>query len=94
MNTWIGEEIRVLGSEFKVTRLGHRHKAETMKKTTDPWKRSIYWYGSLGSELDAGEGTDFNAVANNYASVTPLTVDMTDYESLENMNLWINELSV
>lgn len=79
---------------IKVTRLGHRHKAETMKKTTDPWNRNIYWYGSLGSELDAGEGTDFNAVANNYASVTPLTVDMTDYESLENMNQWIDELSV
>lgn len=79
---------------IKATRLGHRHKAETMKKTTDPWKRNIYWYGSLGSELDAGEGTDFHAVANKYASVTPLTVDMTDYESLENMNQWIDELSV
>ena len=65
---------------IKVTRLGHRHKAEMMKKMKDPWNRDIYWYGSLGKELDAGEGTDFDAVINGYASITPLTVDMTAYK--------------
>ena len=79
---------------IKVTRLGHRHKAETMKKMQDPWKRDIYWYGSLGQELDAGEGTDFHAIANDYASITPLTVDMTAYKSLSSMSEWINDLSV
>ncbi|MAG75277.1 MAG: 5'/3'-nucleotidase SurE [Colwelliaceae bacterium] len=79
---------------IQVTRLGHRHKAETMKRMEDPWGRSIYWYGSLGAELDAGEGTDFNAVANGYASVTPLTVDMTAYKSMEQMTEWMSEVEV
>lgn len=79
---------------IKATRLGHRHKAETMKKMTDPWQRDIYWYGKLGAELDAGEGTDFNAIAEHYASVTPLTVDMTAYKSLEQMTQWISEVSL
>lgn len=79
---------------IKVTRLGHRHKAETMKKMTDPWNREIYWYGSLGAELDAGEGTDFHAVANGYASVTPLTVDMTAHNSLNKMQQWISEVKL
>ncbi|MFD2168049.1 5'/3'-nucleotidase SurE [Thalassotalea euphylliae] len=79
---------------IQVTRLGHRHKAETMKSMEDPWGRSIYWYGSLGKELDAGPGTDFNAVANNYASVTPLTVDMTAYKSMEQMTAWMSEVEV
>lgn len=74
---------------IQVTRLGRRHKAETMTSTTDPWGRSIYWYGSLGPELDAGEGTDFYAVANGYASVTPLTIDMTAYRSLDNLQHWL-----
>jgi 5'-nucleotidase len=77
----------------KVTRLGHRHKAETMKKVQDPWQRDIYWYGLLGQKLDAGEGTDFHAVANGYASITPLTVDMTAYKSLPEMKEWLNDLS-
>ncbi|WP_286262493.1 5'/3'-nucleotidase SurE [Thalassotalea atypica] len=79
---------------IEVTRLGHRHKAETMKKTTDPWGRDIFWYGSLGQELDCGTGTDFNAVSRNFASVTPLTVDMTAHQSMDNMKKWMSELTV
>lgn len=72
-----------------VTRLGRRHKAETMSSDTDPWGRKIYWYGSLGPELDAGEGTDFYAIANGYASVTPLHVDMTAYKSMDTVEQWL-----
>lgn len=74
---------------IQVTRLGRRHKAETMTSTTDPWGRPIFWYGSLGPELDAGEGTDFYAVANGYASVTPLQIDMTAYRSLQPLQEWL-----
>lgn len=77
---------------IKVTRLGNRHKAETMKKMQDPWQRDIYWYGPLGQEQDAGEGTDFHAIANGYASITPLTVDMTAHKSLAEMTKWMSEL--
>ncbi|WP_214000492.1 5'/3'-nucleotidase SurE [Arsukibacterium sp.] len=79
-------------SELKgimVTRLGRRHKAETMSSDTDPWGRKIYWYGSLGPELDAGEGTDFYAIANGYASITPLHVDMSAYKSMDTLEQWL-----
>jgi 5'-nucleotidase len=79
---------------IKVTRLGNRHKAEMMEKTQDPWQRDIYWYGRLGQEQDCGEGTDFYAVAHGYASITPLTVDMTAHGSLESMTRWVNDLTV
>ncbi|NQY62790.1 MAG: 5'/3'-nucleotidase SurE [Alteromonadaceae bacterium] len=79
---------------IKVTRLGHRHKAETMKKTQDPWQRDIYWYGALGEGADVSQGTDFHAIANGYASVTPLTVDMTAYKSIAIMTEWMDELSI
>jgi len=78
----------------KVTRLGHRQKAEMMEKTQDPWQRDIYWYGRLGQEQDGGEGTDFNAVANGYASITPLTIDMTAYKSLAEMTTWVDDLAI
>lgn len=79
---------------IQVTRLGSRHKAESMQKKQDPWGRDIYWYGPLGDEQDAGEGTDFYAVAQGYASVTPLTVDMTAYSSMDNMAQWMDELAL
>ena len=78
---------------IKVTRLGRRQKSDAMNKQQDPWGRDIYWYGLLGSELDADEGTDFHAIENGYASITPLTIDMTAYKSINNIKEWVNELS-
>jgi 5'-nucleotidase len=75
---------------IQVTRLGRRHKAETMQSSKDPWGRPIYWYGSLGPELDAGPGTDFYAIAQGYASITPLHVDMTAYRSMDKLTDWLD----
>lgn len=77
---------------IQVTRQGRRHKSESMVKSEDAFGREIYWYGKVGPEQDAGEGTDFYAVANNYCSVTPLSVDMTAYQSLDTMKNWIEKL--
>lgn len=79
---------------LKVTRLGSRHKAETMQAQVDPWGRKIYWYGHLGEAQDAGPGTDFDAISHNFASVTPLTVDMTAKSSLNKMSTWVEGLSI
>lgn len=79
---------------IKVTRLGRRHQAESMSRQTDPWGREIYWYGPLGKERDAAEDTDFYAVANGFASVTPLSVDMTAYQSITPLTQWINEVNL
>lgn len=77
---------------IKAARLGRRHRAETMVKSQDPVGREIFWYGAVGQEQDAGPGTDFHAIANGYCSVTPISVDMTAYKSLENMQQWIEKL--
>jgi 5'-nucleotidase len=79
---------------IQVTRLGRRHKAETMTSAVDPWGRKIYWYGSLGPELDAGEGTDFYAVANGYASITPLQIDMSAYKSMDRLQQWLEGITL
>lgn len=79
---------------FEVTRLGRRHKAEMMQKQLDPWGRDIYWYGELGRELDAGEGTDFHAISMNKVSITPLKIDMTAYDSLETVANWVKQLEI
>ncbi|MBT0585388.1 5'/3'-nucleotidase SurE [Alteromonas oceanisediminis] len=75
----------------QVTRQGRRHRAETMVKDTDPFGREIYWYGPVGSEQDAGPGTDFHAIANGYSSITPLSVDITAYQSMDEMKDWLNK---
>ncbi len=74
---------------FQVTRLGKRHKAEPVIKTKDPRGDEIYWVGPVGEEADAGEGTDFYAIQNQYISVTPLHIDLTRYSSIDTLGDWL-----
>lgn len=67
----------------KAVRLGKRHESEAVIKAKDPHGREIFWIGPAGKAKDAGEGTDFHAVANGFVSVTPLRVDLTHVEQLD-----------
>ena len=76
---------------YQMTRLGQRHKSEPVIKSEDPRGRPIYWVGPPGLARDDGFGTDFNAVKNNYVSITPLQLDLTRYELLDDLSEWISE---
>lgn len=73
-----------------VTRLGKRHKAEPMVKSTTPRGEVVYWVGAAGGAEDAGEGTDFHASAKGMVSVTPLQVDLTRYSQIETVTQWLD----
>ncbi|WP_374605047.1 5'/3'-nucleotidase SurE [Niveibacterium sp.] len=74
----------------RVTRLGKRHMAEPVVRSVNPRGETIYWVGAVGAAQDAGEGTDFHAVANGFVSITPLQVDLTQFSALSS---WQERLS-
>ena len=74
---------------LEVTRLGKRHKAEPVVKSATPRGETVYWIGAAGGAQDAGEGTDFNAVARTVVSVTPLQMDLTHYSQAQAIKEWI-----
>ncbi|NOT85646.1 MAG: 5'/3'-nucleotidase SurE [Methylococcaceae bacterium] len=76
---------------FQATRLGQRHKSEPVIKAQDPRGRLIYWVGPPGAEQDAGPGTDFYAINAGFVSITPLQLDLTRYERLDELSAWIME---
>lgn len=76
---------------MQATRLGHRHKSEPVIAMQDPRGRPVYWVGPAGSEQDAGPGTDFHAIRSGYVSVTPLDVDLTRYDAMNELASWLNE---
>jgi len=84
------EEIRGL----EVTRLGQRHRAEPVVKTRDPRGRPMYWIGLAGPGQDAGPGTDFDAIRRGFISITPIHVDLTRYQALEQVSGWVSEISL
>lgn len=72
-----------------VTRLGKRHKAESVIKLTTPRNETMYWVGAAGQPNDGGAGTDFYAVANNQVSISPIQVDLTNHAQLSNIKDWL-----
>jgi 5'-nucleotidase len=77
---------------YAVTRLGTRHRAEPTIRQVDPRGQPIYWVGPAGSEQDAGAGTDFEAISRRFVSITPLRVDLTDYEAVDHLSGWVERL--
>jgi 5'-nucleotidase len=67
---------------LRVTRLGRRHASEPVIRAENPRGEPIYWIGAAGDAREAGDGTDFHAVAQGQVSVTPLQVDLTDHAGL------------
>ena len=78
---------QVVGME--VTRLGKRHKAEPVVRATTPRGDTVYWVGAAGGAQDAGEGTDFYAIANGRVSITPLQMDLTHFAQLGAVRDWM-----
>jgi 5'-nucleotidase len=72
-----------------VTRLGKRHKAEPVVKSSTPRGDVVYWVGAAGGAQDAGPGTDFHAAANGMVSITPLQVDLTRYSQMQSLTAWM-----
>ena len=78
---------------FEVTRLGYRHRAEPVVRTVDPRGREMYWIGPAGAEQDAGPGTDFDAIRRKFISVTPIHVDLTRYQALDQVAGWVTAIN-
>jgi 5'-nucleotidase len=74
---------------IRVCRLGFRHKSEPVVRDRDPHGRTIFWVGPAGDNQEEGEGTDFHALEQGAASITPLKIDLTRHEALPQVEDWL-----
>jgi 5'-nucleotidase len=77
---------------FALTRLGRRRYASRLTRRTDQFGRPYYWIGGKLEEKELEPGTDCWAIENKLVSLTPLTLDFTDYEKLRALEPWRQEL--
>jgi 5'-nucleotidase len=78
---------------FEVTRLGNRHRAEPCVTQADPRGRTWWWIGAAGAAQDAGPGTDFDALRRGCISITPIHIDLTRFQALEQVASWVSGLA-
>jgi 5'-nucleotidase len=73
---------------IKVTSLGNRVFSGSLSETRDPWGRKMFWIGGGEISWSGGAESDFQAVQDGWISVTPLHVDLTNYDLLEAVRGW------
>lgn len=67
---------------IKLTRQGKRIYDDSIQETFDPHGEKHYWIGGGKPYWEHGEDTDIQAVQESYVSVTPIHLDLTNYEAL------------
>ena len=73
---------------IRVTTLGKRRFAESITRAKDPSGRDYYWIGGGMATWSGAADSDFQAIEDGYVSVTPLHLDLTNYDLLEEIRGW------
>jgi 5'-nucleotidase len=73
---------------YQVTRQGLRIYRDQLERRLDPRHRPYYWIGGQAPTAVHEDGTDFGAMMDGYVSITPLQLDLTDYQTLEDLKTW------
>lgn len=82
-------------NKAQITRLGQRHQSKPISSHVDPRGRQVYWIGLSGdamiepSQPSVNVQTDFYAVENGFVSITPIQMDATNYDVLEDLQHYL-----
>jgi len=75
---------------IEVTNQGRRKIGDELAKGFDPRGEEYFWIGALRTEETFKPGTDLYAVVNGSISVTPISLDFTDVDTLNKMQAKIS----
>jgi len=67
---------------MKMTKQGKRIYDNAIQEVLSPWGDKHYWIGGGKPYWEHGEDMDIQAVVDGYVSVTPIHLDLTNYEAL------------
>jgi len=71
-----------------VTRQGRHSFVGNLVDKVDPRGKKYYWIGNGESNFNDCAGTDFYAINRKHVSITPLHLDLTNYEAMQVITSW------
>ena len=73
----------------EVTRLGKRNYRDVLTERLDPYGTPYYWVGGPATDAAAAEpGTDIDAVRRGMISVTPIHLDLSSHDLIDELARW------
>jgi 5'-nucleotidase len=67
---------------IKITRQGKRIYENSIQETFNPWGEKYYWIGGGRAFWEHGDEADMEAVQQNYISISPIHLDLTNHNAL------------
>lgn len=74
--------------KIEFTRLGSRRYKSTLVRNLDPRGKVYFWVGGEKIDFDHIEGTDSNAIRTHSISISPIHLNITDNQHLQEMKKW------
>ena len=75
-------------SGVRVTTLGRRAYEGSLTRSHDPSGREYFWIGGGESRWWGSDDSDFRAIEDGFISVTPLHLDLTNFDLLNDIRGW------
>lgn len=73
---------------IRITRQGLRVYRDELEMRLDPRKRPYYWIAGEEPTGIPDDGTDIGAIERGFVSITPLQLDLTDYQTAQRISSW------
>ncbi len=73
---------------IRITKQGFKSARPVIRELIDPRGKPYYWIGEVREGFRAEGGTDFEAIDEDYVSVTPMRSDLPSYSGLEKLKGW------
>ena len=77
---------------YAITELGRRLMPDSSSRNIDAYGDEIHWIGPPPPPEDSNKETDFNAIAHNKISITPLAINSTNNSQINDLKDWIDKL--
>lgn len=76
---------------IKITKAGYREYGNDTHRHLNPRGEEYYWIGlhPLLWKKSSDSSCDFEAIKNNFVSITPIHLDMTSYNDIHTLQEWI-----
>jgi 5'-nucleotidase len=86
LNVNVPEGVDIKG--YRVTKQGKRFYGDAVVEKVDPRGKKYYWIGGDILKWEGGQDTDFQAVADQFISITPVHLDLTNHSSFKELHNW------
>lgn len=78
---------------IRITQVGYREYGNDTHRHFNPRGEEYYWIGlhPLAWKRSEKQDCDFEAIKANYASISPIQLNLTSFSDIEKLNQWIKE---